>query len=139
MTPWLVTSRYSEPAVARFSGAKVRITVGYPRFKLRYSIDVTIKELAPFGLMGKDLSPEEFERLYRQRLDGVGVDQVLGLLEAVRALTPSRMACLLCFEPIGQPCHRRALARWLNDQCRLVVPELDPVDWAPARQLRLVG
>jgi hypothetical protein len=52
---------------------------------------------------------------------------VLGLLKAIRALTPSRKAVLLCFEPIGQPCHRRALARWLNDRCGLVVPELEPV------------
>lgn len=128
---WLMTSRYSEPAVAHFPGAKVRITVGYPRFKLRYSIDATIRELAPHGLMRNDLSPEDFERLYRARLDGFGVDHIVGVLEQARALTPSGRAVALCFEPIGKPCHRRTLAVWLKERAGLFVPELNPLDSYP--------
>jgi hypothetical protein len=132
--PWLLTSRYSEPALAVFPGAKIKITVGHPRFRLKYTLLGAIKELAPFGLMSKDLSPDEFEQLYRARLDSFGVDHILGLLEATRALTPSGLVVALCFERVGEPCHRRALARYLEDRIGLVVPELDPADWLSPTQ-----
>ena len=124
--PWLFTSRYAEPAVAVFDGAKVRITVGHPRFRLGYTIDATIRELAPHGLVGKNV-PTEWELPYRARLDHLGVDHILGLLEAIRSLSPSRKAVLLCFERIGEPCHRRTLAAWLEEHAGLVVPELTPM------------
>ncbi len=112
----------SQASLAR----RCRITVGYPRFRLRYQVDATIRELAPHGLMSKDISRPDFERLYRERLDGFGVDHILGLLEQARALTPSRQVAVLCFESVGQLCHRRTLAAWLAERAGLVVPELDP-------------
>jgi hypothetical protein len=123
--PWLLTSRYAEPAVAQFDGAKVRVTVGFPRFRLRYKLDAAIRELAPFGLT--KLTGIQFERAYRQHLDQLGVDHVLELLEATRSLTPSRKSVILCFEPIGRPCHRRQLAAWLEERAGLVVPELGSI------------
>lgn len=121
---WLFTSRFAEPAVALFDGAKVRITVGHPRFRLRYQLDATIRELAPHSL--RHLIGTDFECAYRQHLDELGVDQVLGLLDATRTLSPSGRSVLLCFEPIGKPCHRRQLAAWLEEHARLIVPELEP-------------
>ena len=122
--PWLFTSRYSEPALATFDAAKVKITVGHPRFRLRYKLDATISELAPYGLM--QLNGDDFEQAYRQHLDDLGVAHILEMLEATRSLTPTGRSVLLCFEPIGKSCHRRQLAGWLEERAGLIVPELEP-------------
>jgi hypothetical protein len=36
----------------------------------------------------------------------------------------SNEAILCCYEPPGQPCHRRSVAKWIERQTGLVVPEL---------------
>jgi hypothetical protein len=126
MAPWLFTSRYSEPAVATFDGLKIRTTVGYPRFKLKYTLDGFLRELAPYGIFGKNLSPEEFTAAYIDRLDGIGADVIGAHLEALRAASPSGQVVALCYEPVGQFCHRRLAAEWLEQRLGLIVPELEP-------------
>jgi hypothetical protein len=113
--------------VATFDGLKIRTTVGYPRFlKLRYQLDGFLRELAPFGIFGKDLSSEEFTAAYFERLDGIGADVISDRLEELRTASPSRRVVALCYEPIGQFCHRRLAAAWLEQHLGLVVPELQP-------------
>jgi hypothetical protein len=48
--PWLFTGRYPEPAVAAFDGAKIRVTVGFPKFRLRYMLDATSASSLHMGL-----------------------------------------------------------------------------------------
>jgi hypothetical protein len=125
--PWLFTSRYAEPAVVAFDGLKVRTTVGYPRFlKLKSTLDGFVRELAPFGIFGKDLSPGEFRRAYFKRLDEIGADTIRTRLDELHTASPSGRAAALCFERIGEPCHRRWAAEWIKRKLGLVVPELEP-------------
>jgi hypothetical protein len=125
--PWLYTSRYAEPAVAIFDGLKIRTTVGYPRFlKLGYKLDGFLRELAPYGIFGKGLSEEEFCRAYFKRLDEIGVDTIRARLDELHTASPSGRVVALCFERIGEPCHRRWAAEWIERELGLVVPELEP-------------
>jgi hypothetical protein len=99
----------------------------YLRFlRLGYKLDGFLRELAPFGIFGKDLSSEDFTAAYSERLDGIGADVISARLEGLRTASPSGRVVALCYEPIGQFCHRRLAAAWFEQHLGLVVPELQP-------------
>jgi hypothetical protein len=109
-------------------GVPVRTTVGTPRFPLRYELDEFVRQLAPWGLFGKELSDDEFTVLYRERLEKIGVDVLRAEFEAIAARNDGKRLVLLCFEDVlaGQPCHRRTFAAWWAERTGQVVPELEP-------------
>jgi hypothetical protein len=104
-------------------GTPIAITVGRPKFPISYE-PIPMPELAPWGLGG--LEPDEFDQGYRERLDRLGVDRIRDRFEQSTAEHGGPLV-LLCFEPVGQPCHRRVAAAWLEAHGFGPVPEVEPV------------
>ena len=118
------TGRYAtfEPPM----GVPVQTSLGRPKFPLRYELREEVSELMPRGLFGKGLSEAEFTARYRERLAKVGVDRLRRQFDAIsRRHGGARLVCL-CFEPVGQFCHRRVFAEWLQERTGQVVPEVEP-------------
>jgi len=82
-----------------------------------------LRSLAPsreiFGL-----AEQEFTAAYRAQLDELGVEKVVSDLARISVEEGEKALALLCFEPVGQPCHRHDLASWLEERAGIVVPEL---------------
>ncbi len=124
----LYTARYSNKNLAAHPGAKVRITIGYPRFKLAYPLAGTIHDLAPErSMFGR--TEAEFTVLYRARLEALGGVQYFDqLLRATAQQAGADALVLLCFEDLRKAdlfCHRRVFAAWWEEQTGQPVEELD--------------
>lgn len=124
----LYVSRFSNPELKSGKYTAVRISLGSPKWPLGYTVAGELKDLMPFGLLGKYDSYEDFERAYFQRLNQIGVDRILYQLN--RFTFAGRNTVLLCFEDIrceGEWCHRTAFAKWWLMQTGEIVDELpDP-------------
>jgi hypothetical protein len=121
----IATSRYQARERILESGlAPVGATVGNPRFKLGYELAGRCGMIAPYGLLGRDLTEEEFEAGFRARLERFGVDEIRAKLEELAGDRPG--VVLLCFEDVhaGEACHRRVFADWWREQTGEEVPEL---------------
>jgi len=71
----------------------------------------------------------EFELLYRERLDRLGVDRARTILAGFAAAFHVAGCVLLCFEDLakaGEWCHRRTFSAWWEERTGQVVPELVP-------------
>jgi hypothetical protein len=119
----LATSRYADFTSAM--GVPVQTSIGRPRWPLSYELTESAKRLMPWGLLGKDISEDDFTAHYRARLDKVGVDVLAATFEAISKRHDGARLVLLCFEPQGQFCHRRLFAAWWTEQTNQDVPELD--------------
>lgn len=129
----LATSRYSAGPLIMGSGlVPVRITLGHPRWKLPYTIDATIKMLAPTR---ETFQAPDWVARYRHQLDVVGVDSIRRQLDAVSTINFGRGLCLLCFEDLADTkkypglepdhiCHRRTFAAWWLEQTGETIREL---------------
>ena len=95
----LATSRCQAADLIQTSGrAAVGITRGYPRFKLRYPVVANLRELVPTREMLYLGDACTFDKMYRERLDDLGVDGVRKLLtDCVERANNDRLV-LLCFE-----------------------------------------
>lgn len=112
----LYTASFYEPA--HWIGTRYRISRGHPRGK------VTDWELQPCLYPSRPLLTEyrsgainfrELDLRYREELEGTYGSE--GSFRAwVEALAASGDVTLLCFEPAGEPCHRRLAAAWLLEQ-----------------------
>ena len=100
----------------------VGISIGEPKFPLGYTC-VYLRRLAPWGLL-EVRDEDEFSRRYRDRLDGVGIAAVWRDFRSISAEHDCRGLVLLCFEPVGQFCHRRVFAEWFEREDGQPVPEL---------------
>ena len=121
------TARYSNPRIPDSGLAPVRITVGFPRFRLRYSLAATLRELAPDRAWLHIDDRAAFSALYCAKLDALGVDAIRRLLDEVRAAAGTDPV-LLCFEDCRKPgewCHRLAFAEWWHERTGEPVLELD--------------
>ena len=70
-----------------------------------------------------------FDKMYRDRLDDLGVDEVRKLLNDCAERANNKRLVLLCFEDLTKPglrCHRRLFAAWWEENTGYVVPELEP-------------
>jgi hypothetical protein len=115
-------------------GVPVRITLGKP---WRFGFDhEEIRLLAPTPQSFR-LEGEEFEREYRRRLDGIGVERLRTIFEDVAGRHENARVCLLCFENVlkGELCHRRTFADWWHRQTGEFVPELDPAEFGAEPRL----
>jgi hypothetical protein len=127
--PALFTARYSNKNLAAHPGAKVRITLGHPRFKLPgYELAGVIRDLAPErSMFGR--TQDEFTGLYRARLEALGGVQYFDqLLRATAQQAGADALVLLCFEDLRKAdlfCHRRVFAAWWEEQTGQAVPELE--------------
>jgi hypothetical protein len=100
----------------------VGISIGEPKFPLGYAC-VYLKRAAPWGLLQTE-DKAEFAERYLARLDAVGIDAFLGRFAEISAAHDGRGLVFLCFEPVGEFCHRHLFARWVEQQTGQHVPEL---------------
>lgn len=106
-------------------GMPVRTTVGYPRFKLAYTIAGHAHLITPAKWM-LTLGYDAFAEAYRNRLDDAGVDAIRTQLEQIPAGAGQRLV-LLCFDRLDRPgvwCHRTLFATWWQEHTGEQVPEL---------------
>jgi hypothetical protein len=120
----LATSSYGGWA-PRQGMAAVAISVGKPKFPLRYEIAGEIDELKPFGLLGIE-DEHEFETAYRARLDRVGVERLREIFDETARDTGASTLVLCCFEKDPAECHRRQFAAFWKEQTGEEIPELAP-------------
>jgi|GEM_PF-1039136 len=126
-SPRLYTARYANKTLAEHPAAKVRITLGHPRFRLSYQLADTILELAPtWSMFGK--SEGEFTDLYTKLLERRGgVDRIAERFAEVTRTAGVNQLVLLCFEDLHTQdlfCHRRVFAAWWEARTGQVVEEL---------------
>jgi uncharacterized protein YeaO (DUF488 family) len=102
----------------------VRISVGRPRW-VRSAVTQAIpyvEELAPVGLRHIE-DDAEFERLYRDRLDGFGIEALDARFQELHDGTQGRPLALLCFEHDPKECHRVMFAKWWQERTGEIVRE----------------
>lgn len=130
----LYTSRYQNKEGIIASGAlPVAISNGLPRFKTRYDF-VVAKAFAPDWWTVKqsrsdpDWGLENFDRLYREKLDrlriGEAHDILLNLAHTAGQREGDENLVLLCYEKIGERCHRHVFADWWKQHTGWLVREL---------------
>jgi uncharacterized protein (DUF488 family) len=100
----------------------VGISIGKPKFPLGYT-PVYMKEAAPWGLR-QIVDNDEFSERYRARLDRIGIEVFQRRFTLVSDAHDRRGLVFLCFEPIGQFCHRHLFAFWLEQRISQRVTEL---------------
>lgn len=101
--------------------AKVRISIGNPRWKLPYELAGKIPELMPTRDM-LSMWKEDYQEKYFRILDGVGIDKIKLQLKPFGS-----KIILLCFENISKDdawCHRRMFADWWHIKTGKKIPEL---------------
>ena len=133
----LATCRYQAAHLIEASGrAAVGITRGYPRFRLRYPVVANLRQLAPTREMLAIGDACTFDKMYRDRLDDLGLDEVRKLLNDCAERANNEQLVTLCYEDLTRPglrCHRRLFAAWYEEKTGEVVPELE----ADVRPIRL--
>jgi hypothetical protein len=129
--PQLFTSRFGARKLITASGlAPIRISLGGPRWPLGFALAGECPLLAPFGAMLK-MDQELYTRVYRDRLDRLGVATISAALQELSDQNDGRGLVLLCFEDLAKPgqwCHRRLFAAWFEEQTGIPVPELVAVE-----------
>ncbi len=125
------TARYSNKNIVGSGLVPVRITRGYPRFKLAYK-PCAIMELAPQGHMLK-MEEQSFHLAFGEQLAFLSPRKIAdGILSAMTCPAPgtdepAKGVVLLCFEDLRKPglyCHRTQVARWLEATFGVTVSEL---------------
>jgi hypothetical protein len=127
----LFTSRYSNPGIVELEGlaTPVGFTNGHPRFPLKFKLAANLRDIAPDRSTIQMEDQVAFSRVYRERLNTMGLSKIITLLESVdRGERPGLI--LLCFEDIRLPgvwCHRTIFGAWWQEQTGEKVEELpDP-------------
>ena len=129
------TARYSNPRVADPSCVPIAVSLGAPKFPLRYRVVATCMTLAPTREILAIDDKERYRAKYRARLDAIGVDSIRAALAPFE--TPDREIVLLCFEDLREPgrfCHRRFFAEWWEERTGERVEELAEPCEREARQ-----
>lgn len=116
-------------------GTAVRISNGAPRWKLKYPMTHSVKELHPTWADVKAKLPSDvFEERYHAKLTDVGVDVIASKLRAIAVAEGDPRLVLLCFEALDKPgasCHRTMFARWWTQMTGEPVTELGPTSPTP--------
>jgi hypothetical protein len=111
-------------------GTAVRISNGAPRWKLKYPLVHSIKELHPAWADVKAKMPsDQFEERYHAKLNEVGLDVIASRFRAVAVAENEPRLVLLCFDDLAKPggsCHRTMFARWWTNLTGETVTELGP-------------
>lgn len=129
MAIWI--SRYSNKEVPNGNYYPVGISIGTPKFPLGYQIREQCYSLAPKGYMLR-MELEEFKKAYYGKLDGIGADRIISMVERLNrsAQAEGKELVLLCFEDVRVPgdwCHRTVFAEWWAEHTGEIISELpDP-------------
>lgn len=127
------TSRYSNKEL--YSNKEkyycVGISIGKPKFPLRYTLEQQCYSLAPKGYM-LHMEKEAYREAYYRKLEGIGADKIIGMVRRMETMAEieGKNLVLLCYEDVRNPedwCHRTMLARWYCEHTGEVIQELsDP-------------
>jgi Domain of unknown function DUF488 len=132
----LFTSRFNAQKAIIDSGAvPVRISLGFPRFKLHYALTEKLGDPMP-DRAWLSLEESTYRKRYLSRLETVGVEKIRADMAAILKRHPGKDALvLLCYEDTrkaGEWCHRTMLAEWWTEKTGEVVTELEQVTAAQA-------
>ncbi len=123
----LYTSRYgNQDEIIASELIPVGVTLGRPKFKLRYNLAANIISIAPRGLFHVS-ERTQFEHLYRTLLEQTGLDTIQYELESVSKAHGNKDLVLLCFEIVADGrdwCHRQIFAQWWEEKTGQHVREL---------------
>lgn len=119
------TSYFGSKLIVPDRHIAVRISRGYPRFKIDYK-PIPVEQLWPSRAMLDTLrgKREEFTTAYVDLLETQGFDAIQRVLREVQATAPDRELVLLCFEKPGDFCHRSLFATWWQGHTGERVDEL---------------
>jgi uncharacterized protein (DUF488 family) len=73
-----------------------------------------------FARKAEQIDDAEYERQYKE--------QILDKLDPKEIYNALQGSVLLCWEPVGQFCHRRIVSQWIFDNLGIEVPEWIPGD-----------
>jgi len=123
----IYTSRYSNRELRKGCYTAVRISIGIPKWGLGYKLDGELKDLMPFGLLGKyDNDLDGFRREYYARLDGIGTQRIASQLKLFE--DAGKDIVLLCYEDIRKGadnwCHRTVFSEWWKERTGELIEEL---------------
>ena len=121
----LYTSRWANKDLAHLDVVPVGISRGVPRWRTPYRYK-QLRMLAPSREALAISDREAFEEAYVAGLEEIGVEAILVALERIGAEHGGKPLVLLCFEPIGVPCHRLAFGEWWKEKTGQQAPELLP-------------
>ncbi|KRC53946.1 MULTISPECIES: hypothetical protein [unclassified Nocardioides] len=99
-------------------GTAIRTSIGHPRWRLPYALDIKLTELMPSRAM-LNLPYGEYEDRYLRQLEEVGVEHLEQRFQAIAVAVADTRLVLLCFESLAEPgdwCHRRMFADWWEVQ-----------------------
>jgi hypothetical protein len=99
----LATSRYPAHPLVNASGlVPIRITRGYPRFKLSYTIGASITCLAPARTIFGIEDPDVFRSAYVDHLESMGIDVIRHEIQTVSAANDGRGLVLAVLRGTGK-------------------------------------
>jgi hypothetical protein len=91
-------------------GHAVRITRTGPKWALGFPLAGTVMELAPsWRAWHLRDTPVMFGHVYRAKLEHLGVERIIDLIDA---MVPTGPVILLCYEADRANCHRGIFASW---------------------------
>jgi hypothetical protein len=117
------TSHWRNPELRDLTATIIGISRGTPRWNpgFRYRI---LRSLVPCDEAWNAEDREDYEAAYIRQLENIGAAAILSDLERIAG---DRPAVLLCWERPGDEfCHRWLLARYIEREAGIVVPELQP-------------
>lgn len=118
------TSRYANKELNNDKYVVVAISLGLPKFKINYNIDIQVYSLAPGRDYFRSGNNDYFTSRYREDLEALGVNEVINILSAVAQ--EGKDIVLLCFEDINKElCHRTILAEWFKEKTGQEIVELN--------------
>lgn len=121
----IYTSHWRSPLLEDADAQIISISRGVPRWRLPFAYR-RLRELAPNDRVWAHEDTAEFETAYLGQLEAIGADAILARMEY---LIDNRAAILLCWEkPHESFCHRWVLARFIEEETGIMVPELEPGD-----------
>jgi hypothetical protein len=96
------------------------IPVSIARYPLRYYTGLRYSKLAPLDWMLK-LPEREYITEYNSRI--LGALNPSTIVDELNFLSKGKDVVLLCYEKEGDFCHRRLVAKWLENHLSINVPE----------------
>src|SRR5215217_6960130 len=95
----LYTSRWTNPDLKALDVVKVGISRGRPKWPLGYDYQL-MPDLYPDGWMLGIEDDEYFEKVYRRKLEDVGVDRIAARLLQISRTAAGNDVVLLCWEDV---------------------------------------
>lgn len=146
----IYTSRYANKELTKDEYYAVAISLGLPKWPLKYKINSQCVMVAPKGYMLK-MEKAPYRDAYMRKLAEEGSAKVIDTIRKFEldAAEQNKSLVLLCFEDLtkpGQWCHRTMFSEWWEDKTGQKIEELacfappkkqEPVKEEPVEQYSL--